>query len=120
MNYLILIAIGLVAGLFAGMFGIGGGLIIVPALIFFMKLPALNAIGTSLGVIAMPVMVLGAMEHYKAGNLNLKFAVLIALGLLIGAYFGAKIVISLPPALVRKIYGVFLLAVAARMLLAGK
>jgi len=85
-----------------------------------MKLPALNAIGTSLGVIAMPVMVLGAMEHYKAGNLNLKFAVLIALGLLIGAYFGAKIVISLPPALVRKIYGVFLLAVAARMLLAGK
>ncbi|MCC7018062.1 MAG: sulfite exporter TauE/SafE family protein [Rhodospirillales bacterium] len=115
-----LIGIGLFAGVCAGMFGIGGGLIIVPALLLIMKLPELQAIGTSLGVIATPVVLLGAIQHYRAGNLIPKYAILIALGLFIGAYFGAKLVIGMPPALVRRVYAIFLVIIAGRMLLWGK
>lgn len=115
-----LISIGLVAGVASGMFGIGGGLIIVPALLLIMKLPEMQAIGTSLGVIAMPVVLLGAIEHYRAGNLVLRYSLLIALGLFVGSYFGARIVISLEPALVKRIYAVFLMLIAGRMLFWGR
>jgi uncharacterized membrane protein YfcA len=115
-----LVAIGLVAGVFAGMFGIGGGLIIVPALLFVLRLKELDAIGTSLAALIPPVGLLGAAEYYRNGYINIRYAGLVALGLFTGAYFGARIMISLPPELIRRLYGVFLLVVAARMLLMGK
>jgi hypothetical protein len=120
MTTLILLAIGLVAGVFAGMFGIGGGLIIVPALLFLVKLKELEAIGTSLAALIPPVGLLGAAEYYRNGFINIRYAGLVALGLFLGAYFGARIVISLPPELIRRIYGIFLLVIAARMLIMGK
>ncbi|MDX2154481.1 MAG: sulfite exporter TauE/SafE family protein [Bryobacteraceae bacterium] len=120
MTYLMLLAIGLVAGVFAGMFGIGGGLVIVPALLFLMKMPELQAIGTSLAALIPPVGLLGAFAYYRAGHINIKYAVLIALGLFVGAYFGAKIVLGLPPVTIRRIYAGFLLLIAGRMLLFGK
>ena len=120
MNNLILLAIGLVAGVCAGMFGIGGGLIVVPALIFVLKVRELDAIGTSLAALIPPVGLLGAAEYYRNGYINLKYAALVAIGLFLGAYFGARIMISLPPALIRRLYGTFLLIIAARMLLMGK
>jgi uncharacterized membrane protein YfcA len=115
-----LLAIGLVAGVFSGMFGIGGGLVIVPALLFFLKMNELEALGTSLGALIPPVGLLGALEYYRTGHIHVKYAGLIALGLFVGAYFGARIIISLPPLLIRRIYGTFLLLVAARMLLMSK
>jgi uncharacterized protein len=120
MIYLSLLAIGLVAGVFAGMFGIGGGLIIVPALLFLIKLKELEAIGTSLAALIPPVGLLGAVEYYRNGFVNLRFAALVAIGLFLGAYFGAKIMIALPPAAVRRIYGSFLLLIAIRMLFTSK
>jgi uncharacterized membrane protein YfcA len=120
MNSLLLLGVGLLAGVFSGMFGIGGGLIIVPALLFLLKLKELQAIGTSLAALIPPVGLLGAAEYYRNGYINLRYAGLVALGLFLGAYFGARIMISLPPELIRRIYGVFLLLVAARMLLMGK
>ena len=102
------------------MFGIGGGLIIVPALLYFFKMTELQSIGTSLAALILPVGLLGAAEYYRNGYINIRYAALIALGLFVGAYFGARIVISLPPIVIRRIYGTFLLAVAARMLLFGK
>ena len=115
-----LLAIGLVAGVAAGMFGIGGGLIIVPALIFLLGLKEKQAIATSLAALIPPVGLLGAAEYYRGGFINLKFAALIAVGIFIGAYFGARIVIDLPDLLIRRIYAIFLLAIAARMLIFGK
>jgi uncharacterized membrane protein YfcA len=112
-----LLVLGLVAGVFSGMFGIGGGLIIVPALIFIFKLRELEALGTSLAALIPPVGLLGAMQYYQEGYIQIRYAVLIALGIFIGAYFGARIVISLPPIIIKRIYAVFLLAVAGRMLL---
>jgi uncharacterized membrane protein YfcA len=120
MLYLALLGIGLVAGVAAGMFGIGGGLIIVPALVFLLKIRELEAIGTSLAALIPPVGLLGAATYYRSGYMNVKYAALIALGLFVGAYFGARIMIGLPPHVIRRLYGGFLLAIAARMLLMGK
>jgi hypothetical protein len=120
MSSVILFAIGAVAGVAAGMFGIGGGLIIVPALIFLLKVKELDAIGTSLAALIPPVGLLGAAEYYRNGHMNIKHALLLAIGIFLGAYFGARIMISLPPQLIRRVYGSFLLLIAARMLLMGK
>jgi hypothetical protein len=120
MTTLLLLAIGLLAGVFAGMFGVGGGLIIVPALLFILKVKEVEAIGTSLAALIPPVGLLGAAEYYRNGFINIRYAGLVAAGLFVGAYFGARIMISLPPDLVRRLYGLFLLAIAVRMLIMGK
>ena len=120
MTTFLLLAIGVIAGVFAGMFGIGGGLIIVPALLFLLGMKELEAIGTSLAALIPPVGLLGAAEYYRNGYMNLRYAGLVALGLFVGAYFGARIMVSLPPEVIRRLYGIFLLAIAARMLLMGK
>src|SRR5512136_875224 len=120
MTTFILLAIGLVAGVFAGMFGIGGGLIIVPALLFLVKLKEVEAIGTSLAALIPPVALLGAAEYYRNGFINIRYAGLVALGLFVGAYFGARLMVSLPPELIRRLYGIFLVVIAARMLIMGK
>ncbi|MGH9660420.1 MAG: sulfite exporter TauE/SafE family protein [Bryobacteraceae bacterium] len=120
MTSLILLAIGLVAGVFSGMFGIGGGLVIVPALLFLLKMKELEAIGTSLAALIPPVGLLGALEYHRNGYINVRYAVLLAVGLFVGAYFGARIVMPLSAVVIRRIYAVFLFAVASRMLLMGK
>lgn len=120
MTYVTLLAIGLVAGVLSGMFGIGGGLIIVPALLFLIKMKEFEALGTSLAALIPPVGLLGAIEYYRNGHINLKYAALLAGGLFLGAYFGARITLSLSPETVRKVYAVFLLAVASRILIFGK
>lgn len=120
MTYLALLAIGLVAGVLAGMFGIGGGLVIVPALLFFLKMSELEAIATSLAALIPPVGLLGAAEYYSKGYIHVRYAALIAVGLFVGAYFGARIMIGLPSHVIRRIYAGLLIVIAARMLVTGK
>jgi uncharacterized protein len=120
MNNLGLLTLGLIAGLFAGVLGIGGGLIIVPALLYIFRVPILEATGTSLAALIPPVGLLGAMEYYRAGNINITYAALIALGLFVGSYFGAKYAVHLPPTVVHRIYGAFLLVIGARMTIWAK
>ena len=117
---LYLLAIGLVAGVFSGMFGIGGGLLIVPALLFLIQLKELEAIGTSLAALIPPVGLLGAYEYYRHGHINIRYAALIAVGLFIGAFFGAKLMIALSPGVIRRLYAAFLLIIGLRMLILGK
>ena len=120
MTVVLLLAIGLFAGVLSGMFGIGGGLVIVPALLLVVKLKEFEAIGTSLAALIPPVGLLGAFEYYRNGHINLKYAALIAAGLFIGAYFGAKITLGLSPLVVRRLYAGFLILVAGRILIFGK
>lgn len=120
MTYLILLAIGVFAGVLSGMFGIGGGLVIVPALLLIVKMKEYEAIGTSLATLIPPVSLLGAIEYWRGGHLNIRYAVLIAIGLFVGAYFGARITLGLSPDVVRRIYAVFLLVVAGRLLFFSK
>lgn len=116
MHVLGLLVIGIVAGVAAGMFGIGGGLIIVPALALLYKMSQHAAVGTSLGAILLPVGALGAWVYWKNGNLNVRYSLLIAAGLLIGGFIGAKLVEPVSDLTLRRMFGVFLLLVSVKMI----
>ena len=112
---LIFIIIGLGAGVLSGLFGIGGGVVIVPALMFFAKLQPTAATGTSLAALLLPVGAAGAFEYYRRGNLNITAALWIALGLFVGAWFGAKLAQNIAPVYLKKGFAVFLVLVAGKM-----
>jgi uncharacterized membrane protein YfcA len=116
MQTLGLVVIGVVAGVAAGMFGIGGGLIIVPALALLYGMSQHSAVGTSLGAILLPVGALGAWVYWKNGNLNVRYSLLIASGLLIGAFLGAKLVEPVSDLTLRRIFAGFLILVSVRMM----
>jgi uncharacterized membrane protein YfcA len=109
-----LLGVGLLAGIMAGMFGIGGGNIIVPILTLALHYPAKRAIATSLGAILFPFGIPGVLVYHHAGNLDLAAAAWIAAGLFLGTVFGALITISLPNRTVKLLYGAFLVLVAVR------
>jgi len=114
---LILLAIGVVTGFMAGMLGIGGAIIMTPALVFIMGLSQANAQGTSLAVMLPPIGIIAAYNYYKAGFVNIKFALILAVCFLVGSYFGSKIAVNIPQHMLKKIFGLLLLLVAAKMLL---
>ncbi len=113
---MIVLAIGGVAGVMGGFFGVAGGVLIVPALVFVLAMPPQAAIGTSLAALLPPVGLLGAIEYYRHGQVNFTYAMLLAAGLMVGAYFGSIVAVKLPPDIVRRGFAVFLLLIAARML----
>ena len=114
---MILIVIGIITGVMAGMLGIGGAIIMIPALVFFMGFSQQMAQGTSLAVMLPPVGILATYNYYKAGHVDLKFALILAGAFLIGSYFGSKYALTLPQATLKRIFGVLLLLVAAKMLI---
>jgi uncharacterized membrane protein YfcA len=109
------LAIGLVAGILSGLFGIGGGILIIPSLIFFANFHTKLALGTSLGAMLLPVGLLGALAYYQHGNIDLKASLLIGLGLFLGAYIGAKLAHAVPGATLQRMFAVFLVLVAIRL-----
>lgn len=111
----LLIGIGLAAGVLSGLFGIGGGVLIVPALAWGASMPIKTATGTSLGALLLPVGLLGAWTYWKAGHLDVRASLLVALGLFFGAYLGAKITQGLHPQTLQRMFAVFLVAMAVRM-----
>ena len=112
---LVFFAIGLVAGVLSGMFGIGGGILIIPSLIFLASFHAKLAIGTSLGAMLLPVGILGAYAYYQNGNLNIRASLLIGLGLFLGAYLGAKIAHTMSGATLQRLFAVFIVLMAIRL-----
>jgi len=114
---LILIVIGIITGVMAGMLGIGGAIIMIPALVYFLGTSQQMAQGTSLAVMLPPIGILAAYNYYKAGQVNIKFAIILAICFLAGSYFGSKMALNIPQPVLKKIFGVLLLLVAAKMLL---
>jgi len=112
---LVYIIIGVSAGVLAGLFGVGGGLVIVPALLYAARMSQLTATGTSLGALLLPVGALGAWEYYRRGHLDVRAALLIAVGLLVGAFFGARLALALPAVQLKRAFAVFLVLVAIRV-----
>ncbi|HAQ72327.1 sulfite exporter TauE/SafE family protein [Salibacteraceae bacterium] len=112
----ILILIGLVAGAFSGMFGIGGGLVMVPAMVFFLAMSQHSAQGTSLGVLVIPVAAVAAYNYYKEGELNMKFALIIGLSFVIGGYFGSKFSLGMSEVILKRSFGVLMLAMAIKLI----
>ena len=115
-QFLIVGGIGLLAGVLSGLFGIGGGIVIVPLLILLVGLTTTQAAGTSLAALLLPVGALGALEYWRGGFVDLGFAAILALGLLIGAYLGARLGISLPVETVQRAFGVLLVVVGVRFI----
>ena len=116
---LILAIIGIFAGILSGFVGVGGGVIIVPALVFFLGLSQHNAQGTSLFVLSMPVVILALINYWKSGNVEWKYGLVIAATFLIGGFIGSKLSLKLSPGLVKLIFGVFLAYVSFRLILSG-
>jgi uncharacterized membrane protein YfcA len=114
---LILIVIGIITGVMAGMLGIGGAIIMIPALVFLLGISQQSAQGTSLAVMLPPVGIIAAYNYYKAGQVNIRFAIVLAVFFLVGSYFGSKLALTIPQNVLKKIFGVLLLLVAAKMLL---
>jgi uncharacterized membrane protein YfcA len=118
MTWTIVGAIGLVAGVVSGLFGIGGAILIIPALVVLLKMSQHAANGTSLAALLLPVGLLGALEYYRRGEVNVAYAVVLAGGLFVGALVGAKLAGAVSDLALRRAFGGFLLVVAARFLLA--
>jgi uncharacterized membrane protein YfcA len=114
-----LLGVGLVAGVSSGLFGIGGGLVIVPILVALFHFDQKVAVGTSLGALLLPVSLPAVLTYYNEGKLQLATGLLVAVGLIIGAFGGAKIALSLPSSTVKRLYGIFLLVVALRFIWQG-
>jgi uncharacterized membrane protein YfcA len=114
---LILIVIGIITGIMAGMLGIGGAIIMIPALVFLIGFNQQMAQGTSLAVMLPPIGIFAAYNYWKAGQVDIKVAMILAATFIVGSYFGSKFALNIPQALLKKIFGVLLLLVAAKMLL---
>jgi len=117
---LILILVGVAAGILGGLVGIGGGIIVVPSLIYFLNFSQKSAQGTSLGLLLLPVGIFGVLEYYKQGHVDLKIVVILAAGFLAGSYFGSKIALSLPQETVKKIFAILMIILAIKMLFFDK
>lgn len=111
------IFIGVVAGIASGFFGIGGGLVMIPAMIYFFNLSQHQAQGTSLAVLTPPLLLFAAIKYYNDGNVNLRMAAFIALGFVGAAYFGARFATFIPDPLLKRLFGVLLLIVSIKMIL---
>lgn len=111
----ILIVIGLVAGTFSGLIGIGGAIIIIPSLVFLLGMDQYNAQGTSLATMLLPIGLLAAINYYKAGELNIKYAMIIAAAFFLGGYIGSKFALSIPVNTLRKIFAGILMIIAVKM-----
>lgn len=111
---LILLVIGLLAGLLSGFVGVGGGIIIVPALVIFLGFTQHAAQGTSLAVLLAPVGILAVINYYKTGNIHVIAAIVICLAFVAGAYYGSKMAIGLDQKMVKKVFAVFMMLVALK------
>ena len=113
---IIILLIGLFAGILSGLVGVGGGLIIVPALIFFLGFNQHQAQGTSLGLLLLPVGILAVINYYQKGNVDLKVIGIMSVAFIIGGYLGSKLALRLPADTVKKIFAVFLFYTAFKLL----
>ncbi len=113
---LILLLIGLIAGFASGMVGIGGGILIIPALIFFLGLTQHQAQGATLGLLLMPVGFLAAINYYKTGNLNMYYSLIMALTFVGGAWLGSKVSLSIDAVLMRKIFGGIIFLISLKLI----
>lgn len=111
-----LAAIGLAAGMLGGFIGVGGGVIIVPGLIYFLGMSQHGAQGTSLALMLPPIGILAFINYYKAGVVDLRFAAIIALAFIIGGYFGSKLSLKMDPQKVKFAFGLLMLYVSINLI----
>ena len=112
----LLIAVGLIAGFLSGLIGIGGGVIIVPALVLFLGFTQKAAQGTSLGILLLPVGILAVLQYYKQGYINVNYILIVAAAFVAGGFFGSKLALTLSDEKMKKVFAVILMLIAIKML----
>lgn len=117
MEILILLFIGLLAGVISGFLGIGGGIVIIPALVYLLGYSQHSAQGTSLGLLLPPIGILAVLNYHRAGFVNIKAAAIMCITFIIGSYITSKIAVELPETIIKKIFALFLLFYAAKLFL---
>jgi uncharacterized membrane protein YfcA len=115
----ILITIGLLAGVLSGFVGVGGGIVIVPGLLYMLGFSQHQAQGTSLFILSMPVVILATMNYWKSGNVNWKFGLIIAATFILGGYIGSKLALKISPGLVKLLFGILMAYVSFRLIVSG-
>lgn len=115
-QFVVLLIIGLLAGLLSGALGVGGAVVVIPALVFFLGLSTHEAQGTSLAFMIPPIGILAAANYWKAGYVNWRFAIVLALAFIVGAYLSSRYAVNLPAKPMKKGFGIFLLLVALKMI----
>ena len=113
---LLLCLIGLLAGMLAGLIGVGGGVIVVPALVFFLGFSQKAAQGTSLGLLLLPIGILAVMNYYNEGLINIKVVGIMAVGFLLGGFLGSKLALAISELALRRIFAIVLFYTAFKML----
>jgi len=117
---ILFILLGLLAGIFSGIVGIGGGIIIVPALVYLFGLSQHLAQGTTLALMVPPIGILAAWTYYKQGYVDLKIAALVAVGFLVGGLLGGQLAVKLSDQLLARVFGTLLVVVGIKMLYSGR
>jgi uncharacterized membrane protein YfcA len=120
MNILFYLIFGIAVGILSGMIGIGGGIIIVPSLVYFAHMSQHKAQGTSLGALVLPIGILAAYKYYQAGNMDIRAALLIALGFALGGYFGGLWAQHIQELMLRRTFAVVLFLVSLKMFFQGR
>ena len=115
-DVILFILIGLAAGVLSGLFGIGGGIIIVPALIYLCGFSQLKAQGTSLAILLPPAGIVAFISYYKRGQVNVQAGILICIFLVVGSLFGAKIANNIPLSILKKSFGVLMILISLKMI----
>lgn len=116
MTQILSVILGLVAGMAGGLFGIGGAILIIPGLLYLFGLTQHQAQGTTLAIMVAPVGLLAALRYYQSGNVNLTIAVFVGLGFFVGGFIGAHLVQHIPGPLLKKLFGILLMVISARMI----
>jgi uncharacterized membrane protein YfcA len=117
---ILVILVGLAAGALSGLVGIGGGIIIVPALVYILGFSQHQAMGTSLGILLLPAGILAVMNYYKKGYIDVKVVIILFIGFLIGGYFGSKISLGLGESILKKVFAFVLICIACKMIFFDK
>src|SRR5258705_3310412 len=117
---LIIILVGVAAGILSGLVGVGGGIIIVPSLVYFIGFSQKTAQGTSLALILLPVGIFGVMQYYKQGHIDIKIVGMLAIGFLAGSFFGSKLALSISQETLKKVFAVLMILIAIKMLFLDK
>ncbi|MGG9960950.1 sulfite exporter TauE/SafE family protein [Ferruginibacter sp. SUN106] len=117
---LIIILIGIAAGTLSGLVGVGGGIIIVPALVYFIGFSQKAAQGTSLGVLLLPVGILGVLQYYKQGHIDMKVVGYLSIGFIVGGLLGSKIALNISQETSKKIFAILMIVIAIKMLFLDK
>lgn len=113
---IILILTGLLAGFAGGVMGIGGALIMIPAMVFLLGMNQHDAQGTSLATMLAPIGILAVINYYKAGHVNIKYALIIMVAFVAGSWFGSKWAVDIPAKTLKQVFGFLLLLVATKMI----